>query len=326
MKEQNIKRRIAAIIPAYKATKTIGKVIQSIPEVVTDIYVIDDACPQQVGKFVTETIQDNRLHVITHQNNLGVGGAVISGYRRALSDGCDIMVKIDSDGQMDPALLPQFIQPIIDGRADYTKGNRFHNLDNIHVMPKIRLLGNACLSFLTKFSSGYWKIFDPTNGYTAIHHTALSHLNLNKVSNRYFFESDILFHLYLARAVVLDIPMHAQYGDEESQLSPLKVFPEFMLKHFKNSGKRLFYTYFLRDFNMASFELIFGLLSLSFGTIYGLNKWIGAPEGVSATSGQVMIAALPIIVGTQLLLSFLNFDTQNSPVQPLVLQKNNKSN
>lgn len=309
--------KLAVIIPAYRATKTITEVLKAIPANVKAIYVVDDACPDKTGDFVKNTVTDPRIIVITHKENQGVGGAVISGYQQALNDHCEIMIKIDSDGQMDPSLLPQFIQPIIEGRADYTKGNRFYYLDGIKAMPKIRLFGNACLSFLTKFSSGYWKTFDPTNGYTAIHRQVASQLDFDKISRRYFFESDMLFHLYLARAVVTDIPMQAKYGEEESHLSPLKVLPEFLLKHTKNLSKRLFYTYFLRDFNMASFELLFGTFSLAFGFLYGIIKWLGSTGNDPATSGQVMIAALPIIIGVQLLLSFLNFDTQNSPTHPL---------
>src|SRR5690606_32001950 len=150
---------------------------------------------------------DPRVRVIRHASNLGVGGAVITGYQAAIADGMDILVKLDGDGQMDASLIPDFIEPIINGEADYTKGNRFFDLEELRSMPRIRLIGNAVLSFMTKFSSGYWNLFDPTNGFTALHADVARYLPLSKISKRYFFESDMLFRLNTLRAVVHDIPM-----------------------------------------------------------------------------------------------------------------------
>ena len=147
----------------------------------------------------------------------------MTGYRVALDDGMDIMVKIDGDGQMAPELLPDFVAPILAGEADYTKGNRFFDLEQVSQMPTVRLLGNAVLSFFNKISSGYWNLFDPTNGYTAIHRDVAACLPFGRISRRYFFESDMLFRLNTLRAVVVDIPMHASYGDEVSNLRISKV-------------------------------------------------------------------------------------------------------
>jgi len=158
--------------------------------------------PDASGKFVKEHCHDLRVHVIYHESNLGVGGAVMTGYRAALKDGADIIVKIDGDGQMDASLISNFIEPILAGEADYTKGNRFFNLEEIRSMPGLRLFGNAVLSFMTKLSSGYWDLFDPTNGYTAIHVDVARHLPFNKISSRYFFETDMLFRLNTLRSVV----------------------------------------------------------------------------------------------------------------------------
>ena len=138
-----------------------------------------------------------------------------------------VVVKVDGDGQMDPRLIPSFVYPILRGEADYTKGNRFFDLESVRTMPRFRLLGNAILSFMTKLSSGYWNLFDPTNGFTAIHTDVARHLPFDKISRRYFFETDILFRLNTLRAVVVDVPMEAKYGDEVSNLKISKIVLEF---------------------------------------------------------------------------------------------------
>lgn len=301
--------KIAVVIPTYKVKKHILNVIKNIDDYVDIIYVVDDCCPEQSGKFVTAQCQDKRIQVLYNGKNLGVGGAVIKGYHAALLDNVDIVVKIDGDGQMDPSLILNFISPIIYEEADYTKGNRFFNLQYIHRMPKMRLLGNAALSFMTKFSSGYWNLFDPTNGYTAIHTNIIRLLPLHKINKRYFFETDMLFRLNLLKSVVLDVPMNAKYDDEISNLKISKIFFEFTAKHIQIFLKRIFYNYYLYNFSLASFELPIGLIFLLFGFIYGAIQWIhGIKTDTLTSSGTVMLAALPIIIGMQLLLSCIHYD------------------
>ena len=311
-------KKIAVVIPSYKVTQHISGVIAKIGIEVDRIYVVDDACPDGSGRLVEETVTDSRVRVIYCESNLGVGGAVMIGYRAALEDGCDCLVKIDGDGQMDPGLLPAFVQPILQGHADYTKGNRFFNLEDVESMPAMRLAGNAVLSFMSKASSGYWTIFDPTNGYTAISQHAASLLPMTKISSRYFFETDMLFRLGTFGAVVQDIPMRAHYGGETSNLSTINALPTFMLGHIRNFSKRILYNYFLRGFSVASVELVLSLLLLLFGGSYGLGRWVNsASSGIYASSGEVMLAALPVIIGVQLMVSFIGFDMQNQPRIPL---------
>ncbi len=311
-------KTIAVVIPSYKVTAHIQAVIANIGPEVDRIYVVDDACPEGSGRLVQAQVIDARVQVIFCESNLGVGGAVMTGYRAALADGVDCIVKVDGDGQMDPQLLPQFVAPILDGRADYTKGNRFFNLEDVQAMPFARLAGNAVLSFMCKASSGYWSIFDPTNGYTAISRQAASLLPLDKISPRYFFETDMLFRLGTFGAVVQDIPMRAVYGTEKSNLSVKKVIFSFAMGHVRNFSKRILYNYFLRGFSVASVELVLALGFLLFGGFYGLTKWVqSAQSGVYASSGEVMLAALPVIVGVQLLISFIGFDMQSQPKVPL---------
>lgn len=294
--------------------------IAQIPPLVSDIYVVDDACPNQSGAFVQEHCTDPRVKVLFHPVNLGVGGATMAGYRAAIEAGAAVIVKIDGDGQMDPALIGTFIQPLLSGEADYTKGNRFYDLEMIKRMPGIRIFGNAVLSLLTKLSSGYWNLFDPTNGYTAIHASVCRRLPFDKISNRYFFETDVLFRLNTLRAVVVDIPMEAKYEGEISNLKISRVLGDFLYKHVRNFTKRIFYNYYLRDMSLASVELVVGLCLSIFGITYGGYHWIASADlGVATPAGTVMLAAMPLLVGLQLILQFIGYDIASVPKRPLHL-------
>ncbi len=310
--------RVAVVIPAYRETKGIFAVLNGCGPEIDDIYVIDDACPDGTGRLVEERCKDPRVKVIKHDRNQGVGAATMTGYARAVEDGATVIVKIDGDGQMDPALVGQFIQPILAGEADYAKGNRFYNPSGVRAMPRLRLLGNVALSFITKLSSGYWNLFDPTNGYTAIHANVVRQLPLDTIRRDFFFESDLLFQLNLLRAVVVDIPMVARYSDEQSKLRIARVIVPFGFLHVFNLTRRIFYNYYLRSFSIASIELFLGTILSVGGASFGAIHWVNSVRaGVAATSGAVMLASLPIIVGTQLLLAFLAQDVANVPVRPI---------
>lgn len=320
-------QKIATVIPCYKVKKHILKVISDIILDVDKIYVVDDCCPEGTGDFVIANCTDPRVIVVRCEENQGVGGAVMTGYSAAIKDGMDIIVKVDGDGQMDPLLIPAFITPILNGEADYTKGNRFFDLEEIQQMPKVRLFGNAALSFMTKLSSGYWDLFDPTNGFTAIHSDVAKHLPMKKISRRYFFETDMLFRLNTLRAVVVDIPMDAKYADEVSNLKISKVIGEFFFKHLRNMGKRIFYNYYLRDMSLASIELPIGLLMITLGGIFGLSHWISSMQsGIETSAGTVMFSALPLILGTQFTLAFIGHDVQSIPKRPFHLKNRKLSN
>lgn len=313
-----LESRIAVVIPSYKVTRHIVSVVSQIPEAVWRIYVIDDACPDNSGRLVETQVKDGRVRVLYHTQNQGVGGAVMTGYTAALAEGAEIIVKIDGDGQMDAKLISNFVEPIIAGEADYTKGNRFFDLEQVRSMPKIRLLGNAVLSFMTKLSSGYWDLFDPTNGYTAIHANVARQLPFEKISRRYFFETDMLFRLNTLRAVAIDVPMDANYGEEISNLKISKIVGEFIFKHARNFMKRIFYNYYLRDMSLASLELPFGILLFISGCLFGAYHWINSLQGgITTPAGTVMLAALPILMGVQLILAFLGYDIANVPRRPL---------
>jgi dolichol-phosphate mannosyltransferase len=310
--------RVAVIIPSYRVRAHILEVLSAIGPECSRIYVVDDCCPDGSGEFVRQHCQDPRVTVLRNPSNLGVGGAVMAGYRAALDDGADILIKLDGDGQMEPRLIPDFVAPIAAGEADYAKGNRFFDLEGVRSMPFLRLFGNAVLSFMTKLSSGYWDLFDPTNGYTALHRTAARQLPFDKISRRYFFETDLLFRLNIARAVVVDVPMQARYGGEVSHLRIGAIVGEFLFCHFRNFWKRLFYSYYLRDMSIASIELPLGLAMLLFGMAFGGYQWAHAmAAGQVASAGTVMLSALPVITGLQLVLAFLGHDISTVPRRPL---------
>lgn len=317
-----ISANVAVVIPCFKVRSHILEVIGGIGPIVSRIYVVDDCCPEGTGKFVAAHCGDRRVKVLRTPANSGVGGAVILGYRTALADGMEVVVKIDGDGQMDTTLIPEFVAPILSGEADYAKGNRFYDLEALTTMPRVRLFGNAMLSLLAKLSTGYWNLFDPTNGYTAIHIDVLRELPLSKLSNRYFFETDMLFRLNILRAVVVDIPMEARYGNEVSNLRISKILGEFLWKHTRNTLKRIFYNYYLRDLSLASIELPLGLLMMTFGIVFGGYHWLSSAQGgVPTPAGTVMLAALPVLTGLQLLLAFVGFDVASIPRRPRQRQK-----
>ena len=308
---------VAVVIPCYRVRRHVLDVIAGLPPTVDLIYCVDDACPEGSGDLVEQTCRDARVRVLRHAENQGVGGAVLTGYRAAIADGADILVKIDGDDQMDPDLIELFLKPIADGQADYSKGNRFHNLEDTKGMPLVRLIGNACLSFATKLSSGYWTVFDPTNGYTAIERTVAARIVERPLARRYFFESDMLFHLYMERAVVADVPMPSRYGDETSNLSVRRVFWSFLTRNLGNMGRRVVVQHYLRDFSLASVELPIGVVSLVFGLVFGLMKWAQSNATGQATSaGTVMLSAMPVLLGVQLCLAALNYDIQSVPRTP----------
>ncbi|MBM3188070.1 MAG: glycosyltransferase family 2 protein [Chloroflexi bacterium] len=215
--------QIAVVIPSYRVTRHVLAVIAGIGPEVQRIFVIDDACPEHSGRYVETHCADSRVQVICHAQNQGVGGAVMTGYSAAIADGAEVIVKVDGDGQMDPSLIPELIAPILAGEADYAKGNRFYDLDQIRAMPTLRIFGNAVLSLMAKISTGYWYLFDPTNGFTAIHASVAKRLPFAKISKGYFFETDVLFQLNLLRAVVVDVPMDARYKAEVSNLRISRV-------------------------------------------------------------------------------------------------------
>jgi dolichol-phosphate mannosyltransferase len=309
--------RIFIVIPLYRVETSIRPVIAGIPAWVAGIVVVDDASPDTSVEQALAS-GDPRVVLVRHAENRGLGAAMITGYARAVELGATIMVKMDGDGQMSPEFLCDVVQPLVAGRADYAKGNRFVMSDALLHMPAVRRLGNLGLSFLTKIASGYWNIFDPTNGYTALSSRAFTRLNLAWLHHRYFFESSMLVELNLLRAVVVDVNMPARYSDEISSLSVSRTLFEFPPLLLRSLGRRLWLEYFVTDFSLGSLYLVIGTLMTAWGFIFGIVRWIQSIQtGIPATTGTVMLAAMPVILGFQLLLGAVAYDVQNIPRVPL---------
>ena len=314
--------RVCVVIPMYRAEPYILSVLEGIPAWVWRIIAVDDCSPDHCAEKVMalrDSQRESRIIVASHQQNQGVGGAMLTGMNKAVEIGASVMVKMDSDGQMSSAYLEDLVAPIVCGRADYTKGNRFYHTRQIVRMPLIRRVGNLGLSFLTKMASGYWNVFDPTNGYVAISARTFQALDQQRIHRRYFFETSMLLELNLVRAVIMDVPMPAIYQGEISSLSAWKSFYEFFYFLFRGMARRFWLQYFVLDFSIASLYFLVGALLCLFGVGWGAYFWEKSiATNVIASTGTVMIAVLPLILGFQLLIQALAYDVQNVPrtVQP----------
>lgn len=302
---------VALVIPSYKASATINRVVEQGLNYVDKVFVVDDACPESSGTKVAAT---KNVEIIYRSKNGGVGAATIDGFSAAAQQGFDCIVKVDSDEQMDLSLIPQFIAVLASGRADYVKGNRFSSMSHLRQMPKIRILGNAVLSLCAKFSSGYWSCNDPTNGFIAIRSSLFRSLDTRRISKRFFFESDMLLAVYLEEAVLAEVSHASRYGNETSNLSIWKVIFEFPIKHLRNLLRRLFITYFVRSWSPGTFLVTFGV------TFSLLSLGLGAAELISAnssgtplSSARLILTAILGLTGVQTLLSFLSYDVQVEP-------------
>ncbi len=305
--------RVCVVIPMYRVAAHIQGVLSGLPGWVWRVVVVDDASPDDSATLAL-ACGDPRVILVRHERNQGVGGAMLSGFNAALALGAAVMVKMDGDGQMPPEYLERMVSPILAGRANYVKGNRFYHTRNIRHMPPLRRAGNMALSFLTKMASGYWNVFDPTNGYIAIDSQTFQELDQERIHRRYFFESSMLVELNLARAVVTEVTMPARYNGETSSLSLGRVLLEFPALLVRGFLRRIWFQYFVLDFSVGSLLMTLGALMTLFGAIWGGIWWRNSiVTGRTATTGTVMLAALPLILGFELLLQALVFDVQNVP-------------
>lgn len=313
------KYRIAAVIPAYRVEREIESVLRGLPSYIKHIIVVDDASPDHTSDLVAALVKrDRRLILIRHERNQGVGGALVSGFRKALEIGAQIVVKIDGDGQMDTSHIPDLLLPLILGKADYAKGNRFRDFAALRQMPLIRRVGNMGLGFLSKAATGYWNLFDPTNGFLAIRSEILAQLPLDQIDRTYYFETSMLANLYLLGAVVQDVPMPARYKGEVSSLVIQRVLFEFPIKLLGTLIRRALLKNFIYDFSMASIYILTGLPLLLFGLVFGSYKWIQyARLGLAAPTGTVILPTLSVLLGIQFLLGAIEIDLRSVPQEPL---------
>jgi glycosyltransferase involved in cell wall biosynthesis len=315
-KDLRLAHHLAVVIPAYKCADEIVETVTTIPEWVRQIVVVDDGSPDDLADRV-RGIGDARVRVVQHDRNKGVGAAFITGCREALDLGADILVKMDGDGQMDPRQLQRLIRPIADKRADYTKGNRFWDLTAIRSMPWIRIFGNMALSLLLKLASGYWNLFDPTNGYIAITAFLFENINKKHIDEGYFFESSLLIEAGIHRFVVADVPMPAVYKAEKSFLSIRQALFRFPPRILHGIFRRFVWQYMLFDFTAVSVFVLVGLPATLWGVVFGAAVWHQNARAMQATpTGTIMLAVLPIIIGIQLISQAVVVDIGNTPKQP----------
>jgi len=306
--------RIGVVIPCYRNEQTIAAVVAGLPDFVDEVIAVNDESPDETQKAL-EAIASPRLTVLRHEKNLGLGGAMATGFAAALERGLDIVVKVDGDGQMAPENLLDLVTPIAEGRCDYAKGNRFLHARELRGMPGLRKLGNVALTFITKFTSGYWQVFDPQNGFVAIARDHLASLDLKRLkSRRYFFENEMLIQLNVLGARVLDCPIPARYAGEVSSMKVSRVlfyFPYFFLHGFLF---RMFNRYVLRDFSIIIPFYLLGTCLFSFGFVFGAHEWHhGLQTNLPTPTGTIMLAVLPLILGLQFLLQGLLIDILQTP-------------
>ncbi|RME67570.1 MAG: glycosyltransferase family 2 protein [Verrucomicrobia bacterium] len=309
---------VAVVVPCYRVRERVVEVLRAIPSWVRHIIVVDDACPDGSGREVETTFTDPRCRVLYHERNQGVGGAVRTGIREALRLGATIIVKLDGDGQMDPARLSQVVRPIAEGRADYAKGNRLHDLQALATMPSARRFGNLALTLLVKVASGYWDISDPTNGYIAIHRRAAAMLPLERIDRGYFFESHMLIHLNVIRAVVAEVPMPAHYAGEPSSLRVGRALFSFPPKLLRGFARRIAWRYFIYNMDAVTVFLLAGALLFFGGVGFGAYRWyLGAFGDTTQTPGTVALGLFPSLIGFQMLLQAMILDIMGRPTVPL---------
>jgi glycosyltransferase involved in cell wall biosynthesis len=309
--------QIAVVIPCYRVAKHIAQVIRGIPSWIETIVCVDDCSPDDSVTLI-EQLNDPRVIIVRHAKNQGVGGALITGYRECLRLGVDIVVKMDGDDQMDPAALPALLDPLLRATADYAKGNRWADPEQLVQMPSLRRWGNLGLSFAVKVCSGYWNVFDPCNGYTAIRASVLQKIRFDRLAHDYFFETSMLLQLNLLGAVVCDVPIPARYGDEKSSLRIGRVLRRFPWALLKGLRYRIWQRHFVRDFGPFAMFLVFGLMLTTWGVVFGgYHWWRSYQTDIPTTAGTVMLAAMPFLMGFQLLLQAVVLDMGQKDAAPL---------
>lgn len=301
-----------ALVPAYNEAAHIADVITTMPDFVDGIVMVDDRSTDDTAA-IAEATGDSRLTLIRHPQNTGLGGSLIDANIRALELGADISVVMAGDGQMDPAYLPGLLEPIITGRADFTKGNRFFSGRSWEGMPRHRVFGNVVLTFLTKVATGYWNLFDPQNGYTAISRPTAERMPWEDLARDYSYENDVLAALGMIRARVLDVDIPAVYGTEVSSIKLRSTVPSLLRTLGRATRRRFWVQYVVRSFSPVALFAFAGVPLLLWGIGFGIWAAIQSVGAAEASSGTIMLSVLPFLVGFQLLIAALVIDIINTP-------------
>jgi glycosyltransferase involved in cell wall biosynthesis len=305
-------RKIAVAIPCHDEELLITKVLGTLPDYVDLAVVVDDRSTDQTVAKVREFVPRPGLQVdlVVHEKNQGVGGAIATGYRRSVELGADVVVIVAGDAQMDPADMEGLVAPVARGEADYTKGNRLFQGQSWKLIPKVRYLGNAALSMLTKICSGYWHLADSQCGYTALSADMIRKLDVDKIYKRYGMPNDILIRLNILDARVRDLPVKPVYNvGERSGLRIWKHGPKIAFLLFRGFWRRMFWKYVIIDFHPLIFFYVFGGVMLVAGSGFGMylagHRFV---TGHAVAASSALMATLLIVTGLQMTLFGMWFD------------------
>ena len=305
-------KRVAVVVPAFDEEGLISTTLAGIPEFVDRVFVVDDAS-QDGTAAAAATTGDDRVQVITHEKNRGVGAAILTGYRRALEDEIDVACVMAGDNQMDPDDLEAIAGPVARGEVEYAKANRLFTGRAWELIPRNRYLGNAVLSLLTKIASGYWHVADSQSGYTAVSRRTLELLDLDRIYPRYGFPNDMLVHLNVISARVRDVPSRPVYGvGETSGIRLGKVIPAISWLLTKAFFWRMREKYVIRDFHPLVFFYFFGILFSLLGLVLGVTVTILRISGNELSVGTVVLVALLLIAGLLFTLFAMLFDMESN--------------
>ncbi len=307
------KQQIGIVIPYFNASKHIEAVVQKALQYSNTIVIVDDKSPETLPESLQQF--KNTVTVLNENENLGVGGATKKGFLHLQSlPNIKIIIKLDADDQMDSTYIPQLVEPIEQEEYSFVKGNRFRDFRALKNMPWSRRFGNLSLSFLSKVATGYWNCFDFNNGFFAISKNSLKLIDSNKVANNYFFETSLIAELYYQKAKIKEIAMPAIYGEETSNMKVFQMPFLFSVNLLKKFISRIWKSYFVYDFNIGTLYIVFGHVLFYGGIIYGGINWYHyASKDILTPVGTIMISALLIILGFQLLLQAIQFDILNTP-------------
>ena len=302
---------MAVVVPAYDEEALVGSTVSGIPAFVDRIIVVDDGSKD--GTAVRAQAADKRVEVIPHERNQGVGAAIVTGYRRAIAIGVDVTCVMAADGQMDPDDLETLVRAIATGETDYAKANRLFTGQAWQLIPRTRYLGNAALSFMTKIASGYWHVADSQSGYTAVNLETLKLLDLDRIYRRYGFPNDLLVHLNVFNRRVRDYPSRPIYGvGERSGIRLRHVVPKISWLLLKGFFWRMGQKYVIRDFHPLILFYTLGILLFGVGMLLGIAEVVLRFLGNPITSATIVLVALLVISGLQLLLFAMWFDMESN--------------
>ena len=305
-------KRVAVVVPSHNEEHLVATTVGGIPSFVDRVYVVDDASTDATAEAARGT-GDARVEVIVHERNRGVGGAIVTGYRRALEEEMDVVAVMAGDNQMHPDDLPTLVRPVARGEVDYAKANRLVSGQAWKLIPRTRYLGNAVLSMLTKIASGYWHVADSQSGYTAISRELLAQLDLDRIYTRYGFPNDMLVHLNVWNARVRDFASRPVYGvGERSGMRYHQVVPRISWLLLKGFFWRLREKYVIRDFHPLVFFYAFGFFATIAGFLLGCVELAFRAAGNAVSVGTVVLIALLLISGSQLTLFAMWFDMESN--------------